>query len=212
MKLINTNNWKRKEYFDFYSKYEDPFLGIVSRVECTSDYLKAKSQKTSFFSSYLHKALIVINQIEEFKFRILDNKVVMYEQIHCASTIGRKDNSFAFSFCLFNKDYHQFDINLKNEISQVEKSTGLREVNDGYRMDVIYFSTLPWTTFTGIKHPVKLGTKESIPKITFGKVYQKEGKWFMPVSVDIHHGFADGYHVSKFFENFEKLLNKNHTH
>lgn len=207
MKFINKDNWQRKEYFEFYSTFDDPFFGIVSQVECTSAYIRSKKHNISFFSYYLYCALKAVNEIDEFKYRIVENKIAYFDKIHCASTIGRADNSFAFSFCLYNSDFQQFSTNLSKEINAVQNSKGLRVDNDGFRLDVIYFSTIPWTTFTGIKHPFKSGSNESVPKITFGKIYEKNKKWFMPVSVDIHHGFADGYHAGIFFQKFQENLN-----
>lgn len=33
-------------------------------------------------------------------------------------------------------------------------------------------------------------------------------KWEMPVSIHVHHGLMDGYHVEKFVEIFQALLNE----
>jgi chloramphenicol O-acetyltransferase type A len=34
------------------------------------------------------------------------------------------------------------------------------------------------------------------------------GKKTMPVSVHVHHGLADGYHVGLFVERFQELMNE----
>ena len=48
--------------------------------------------------------------------------------------------------------------------------------------------------------------KDSIPKITFGKFYEKAGKTMLPISVHAHHGLMDAIHVSKFLNETEQLL------
>jgi len=55
MKIIDTENWNRKEHFDFFSKMASPFFGIVTEVDCTKAYKKAKENENSFFAYYLHK-------------------------------------------------------------------------------------------------------------------------------------------------------------
>ncbi len=97
----------------------------------------------------------------------------------------------------------------KAEIEEVKNSIGLRLNAHAKRNDVIHYSSIPWTHFTGLTHPRKYGDGESVPKISFGKMFVKEDKWFMPVAVYVHHGLADGYHVSKYFEVYQKLMNEN---
>ena len=209
MQTIDLKNWKRREYYEFYSQFEDPFFGIMSEIDCTLAYNYSRKENISFFANYLHKSLVAVNKIKEFKYRILEDNVVLFDKIHCASTIGRKDNSFAFSFAPFEENFINFNNNLQKEIDNVENSTGLRLNNDGFRKDVIYFSTIPWIKFTGIKHPVNMKVKDSVPKITFGKAFPRDKRWILPVSVDIHHGFADGYHVAEYFNIFQNLMNQN---
>ena len=35
-KLIDIDNWKRKEHFLFFSKFEEPFFGVTVKVDCTT--------------------------------------------------------------------------------------------------------------------------------------------------------------------------------
>lgn len=208
MKIIDTYKWDRKEYFDFFSKYDDPFHGLVSEIDCTVAYHKAKLDNISFFSYYLHKAIIAINQIAVFKYRIVDDKVVLFDKIHAATTIGRKDGTFSFSFTEFDKVYATFSTALKNVIEQVNNSKGLGIATNTYRADVIHFSSIPWNSFTSITHARNLKGVDTVPKITFGKMFLKEKKYFMPIAINVHHGFADGIHISQFLELFQQLMNK----
>ncbi len=97
-KYVDINNWKRKEYYEFFSKYDEPFWGIVTEIDCTIAYEKVKQNNSSFFSYYLYKSTQAINMIEEFRYRIEDEKVVLFEEIHAATTIGRDDETFGYSF------------------------------------------------------------------------------------------------------------------
>ena len=38
-----------------------------------------------------------------------------------------------------------------------------------FRDDLIYYSTVPWISFSSVSHPRKLNQEESIPKLVFGK-------------------------------------------
>ena len=44
------------------------------------------------------------------------------------------------------------------------------------------------------------------PLFDWGKYYEKDGKIFMPVSVQTHHSFVDGIHVGQFADRLQKYL------
>jgi len=50
-------DWKRREHFEFFKNYDEPFFGITVNVDCTRAYKRAKRDNVSFFVFYLHRAL-----------------------------------------------------------------------------------------------------------------------------------------------------------
>ena len=209
MKILDINNWKRKEHYNFFSKFDEPFFGIVSEIDCTLAYKFAKNNSKSFFAYYLHKSLLAVNEIEEFKYRIDNDKVVIYDEIHASSTIVRPDETYGFSFVHNNPDFEIFNKSLQIEIENVKNSVGLRLNKDGMRKDTIHYSSIPWSKFTGLTHARDFKIIDSVPKITFGKIFLKEEKWIMPIAIYAHHGLVDGLHISKYLDVFRRLMNDN---
>ena len=209
MKIVEINSWKRKEHYNFFSKFDEPFFGIVSEIDCTIAYEYVKNNSKSFFAYYLHKSLLAVNKIEEFKYRIDNDNIVIYNKIHASSTIIRDDETYGFSFALYNPDFEIFDKTLQKEIKNVKNSVGLRLNKDGLRKDTIHYSSIPWRKFTGLTHARNFSIKDSVPKITFGKIYLKEKRWIMPIAIYAHHGLVDGLHVAKYLDKFQKLMNCN---
>jgi chloramphenicol O-acetyltransferase type A len=207
-KIIEIKNWKRKDYFEFYSKYDEPFWGVVSEIDCTVAYETAKRNNISFFLYYLYRSTKAINMIEEFKYRIRDNEVILFDKVHSASTIGRDDESFGYSFIEYNSDFKIFESTAKIEIERINNSKGLSLNENSGRLDVIHYSTLPWTKFSGLTHARNFKHTDSVPKIVFGKCYNNGNKSMMNVSVNAHHGFADGLHAAKYLKLFQELMNE----
>jgi len=208
MKIINTENWPRKEHFEFFSKMASPYFGIVTEVDCTRAYETAKEKSCSFFAYYLHKSMIAANAVDELKYRIVNNDVVLFPIINAGATVGRKDGTFGFIFVNFSSDFEKFNTELQKEIENVHHSTGLRLNDDDIKKDLIRHSTIPWTSFTGLLHPTNFDQTESVPKITFGKFNIRDGKKYLPVSIEAHHGLVDGYHLAKYLEEFQRQLDK----
>ncbi len=207
MKVIDIENWNRKEHFEFFSRMKSPYFGIITEVDCTIAYQKAKETKQSFFATYLHKSMLAVNAVENLKLRIVDNQIVLLDTIHAGATIARADTTFGFIFVHFSPNFEVFATELQSEITAVQNSTGLRLNNDDIAKDLIRHSTLPWTSFTGLLHPTNFDSTESVPKITFGKFFEREGKKFLPVSIEAHHGLVDGYHLSQYLNEFQKQMN-----
>lgn len=203
---LDLNNWNRKEHFEFFSKMEEPFFGLTFTIDCTQAYNKAKELEISFFTYYLHKTLMAINIVENFKYRIIDNEVYIWDRIDVSSTIMREDKTFGFSLIEFDADLNQFNQNTIKEIERIQNTTGLltREFPDN---NLIHFSAIPWIDFTSISHARGFSFPDSCPKISFGKMTEANGKKSMPMSIHVHHGLVDGYHVGLFIEEFAKQMN-----
>jgi len=139
--VIDVNNWKRKEIYHFFSRFDEPFFGITANVDVTKAYQKSKDQGTSFFIYYLHKSLCAVNQLAALKYRILDEKVIEYSKIHASPTINRDDGTFGYSFIHFSEDYHVFAHNADIEIQRVRSSSNLFPPGNG--IDAIHYSPMP---------------------------------------------------------------------
>ncbi|NMH29399.1 chloramphenicol acetyltransferase [Flavobacterium silvaticum] len=203
---IDKATWNRKDHFDFFSQFEEPFFGLTFTVDCTIAYGKAKAQGVSFFLVYLHKTLQAVNAIENFRYRVIDGEVFLFDVVRASSTIARPDGTFGFSYIDYYEESGLFYEKALKVIDEVKNSTNLLPAGGGD--DPIHFSAIPWVDFTSLSHARSFLRKDSCPKISVGKMMEKDGKKSMPVSVHLHHGLADGYHIGLFAEKFQQLLNE----
>jgi len=206
MKIIDLENWNRKEHFEFFSKMKSPYFGFTTEVECTKAYDAAKEKGVSFFAYYLHKSMVAVNSVDELKLRMVDDQIILFDEVHGGSTIGRADGTFGFSFFHYSENFETFNEGLQKEIQSVQNSTGLGISNDDLPINHIRHTTIPWRSFSALLHPTNFDPKECIPKITFGKFNISDGKKYLPVSIEAHHGLADGLHLAKYVEEFERQL------
>ncbi len=205
---LDLTTWNRKEHFEFFGSFDEPFFGITSTVDFSKGYQKIKDLGYPYFLFYLHKSLQAANAVEAFRYRIEDGQIFVYDTIHASPTIGREDHTFGFSFMEFNKDFETFVSDSQKEIKEVTNSTGLRHTDNAKRIDTIHYSSIPWYNFTGITHARHFQFVDSVPKISFGRYTKEHGKLNLPLAVNVHHGLADGYHVGLYLEEFQRLLNE----
>lgn len=207
-KLLDLENWNRKEHFLFFKQMEEPFFGITTTIDCTKAYTLAKELGTSFFAYYMHKTIVAVNSIESFRYRIIDDSICIFDRIDVSATLMREDTTFGFSLIEYSSDYEVFAKNTSEEIERIQSTSGLftREFKE---TNVIHFSAIPWVNFTSLSHARSFTFPDSCPKISFGKMMiSNDGKRTMSMSIHVHHGLMDGFHVSQFLDCFQELMNQ----
>ncbi len=203
-KIMNIEAWERKDHFHFFNQFEEPFFGLCINVNVSRAYAYAKETGCSFFLYYLYQSLRAANEVEPFKYRIINNEVIIYDTVHASPTINRPNGSFGFSYMNYYSNFETFEEHAKLEIEKVQNSTGLIPAVSGE--NVIHYSSIPWINFTALSHARSYSFKDSCPKISFGKMTGENGMQTMPVSIHVHHALMDGFHVGQFTALFQEYL------
>lgn len=205
-KIIELASWNRREHFEFFCQFDEPFHGLVVNLDCTWAYRHCKQENVSFFVFYLHQVMKAVNLTAAMRYRIEEGLVVDYSTIHASATVGRSDHTFAFCPIKFHEDFSSFAKETGQAMDAIQASSGLGLAKNGVRNDVIHFSAMPWISFTGLTHARHFQRHDSVPKISVGKCFEQNGRLMMPVATYVHHGLADAYHVHQFLQTLETLL------
>jgi len=201
---LNLDTWNRKEHFQFFKQMEEPFFGITTRIDCTKAYAKSKELGVSFFTYYLHKTLLAVNAIPNFRYRIIDDEIYIFDTIDASATIFREDKTFGFSLIEYNENLTAFAEIARKEIERVKNTTGL--ITRDFEINLIHFSAVPWIDFTSYSHARSFSWPDSCPKISFGKMVEENNKKTMAMAIHVHHGLMDGYHVGEFVSLFQEMM------
>ena len=125
------------------------------------------------------------------------------------SQVKKRGFSFTFSFvyavtkcaneieefrCRFVEGKPAIFETIHTSFTYLDKSTELFKVS------------FPWVSFSHISHTESGKKDNAIPLFDWGKFYEKEGKIFMPFSVQVHHSFVDGVHIGKLAEKLQCYL------
>ena len=203
IKKIEIESWNRKELFYNFLDFEDPFFNICGHVEVTNLKTYCTRHQASFFIHSYYVVLKVVNQIEEFKYRIRGEDVIVHEKIRGSCPIMRANRTFGYGYFDFIEDLDEFILSAEAVIQKVQSGEPFDPRFD--EDDLIHSSVIPWVSFTSIEHAKRLNKGDSIPKVVLGKTYQQGASTMMPISVSGHHGLVDGLHAGEFFQDYEKL-------
>ncbi len=170
-------------------------VGVATvRLDATRCYTKAKQEGRSFFLTYLHHLLTVINQIPEFGYRLHEecpeDKFLACDLVHAGITVARPDHSFGFAFIESVEDEALFH---EQAAASIAACKAANDLVGSPRKDQIYVTVTPLMDFTSLVfNPT--GPRD-IPRIGFGKCVSCQGRYEMSMAIQYHHGFQDGYHV-----------------
>ncbi len=203
---LNVETWNRKEHFNFFKTFDQPYYGVTIQLDCTRAYTQCKKLGVSFYSYYLHRTLVAINDTENFKYRIEGDDVYICDQVDASSTILRDDHTFGFSHIKFKPDVIEFHQVVTAEIERIKNTTGL--FTTGPLTNVIHFSALPWVNFTHISEAFNKAANDSCPKVAVGKLTEVGERKLLPFAIHVHHALVDGYHLGLFLDKLQLLLNE----
>jgi chloramphenicol O-acetyltransferase type A len=201
---IDLAAWERKATFDFFRDYRDPYFNIAANVDVSRLYSFCKRRELPFSIAALFCSISAANEIREFRLRMIGEKVVEFDRVEATQTILNEDNTFSFCYFPWCDTIEEFVAEGKRSR---EKYAALRsfDVETG-RLDLIYYSVIPWVSFTSFKHANSGDNRQSVPRMVFGKMFEQDGRRLMPFSVEAHHCLMDGYHIGKYFNLFQERL------
>ena len=207
MKKIDIENWNRKQQYFFFKDFDDPYFNICTEIDVTRLKTYVRDEDKPFFLSllfYLHDSA---NEVMEFRLRLVEDEVFEVEKAGIGTTVLLDDDTFAFCYFDRQESLADFIEHGKKRMEQVRKNTIMDEAEG--RLDIFHSTSLPWTSFTSIKHARnKAGETAGIPKFVIGKYFRKNDRWMMPISVEVHHALMDGIHLARFLNKLQEKLDK----
>ena len=202
---LNIATWPRRATYEFFKDYEDPFFNFSANVDVTALYAFCKQNELSYALTALYYSQLAANQIREFRIRLLDGRLVEFDSIEATQTILNDDETFSFSYFEARSDVFEFDRAGREALEKYKRLKTFDVERD--RLDLVYYSVIPWVSFTSFKHASRINRTQTVPRIVFGKRFVDGDRQKMPVSVEANHTIMDGLHVGKYFILLQELLN-----
>jgi len=202
---IDVTSWARRDVFEFFRDFDKPYFNICTRVDVTNLLPYVRSRTLSVSLTYHYFALRLANEIEPFRYRLKEGKVLVHDVIHGGTTILLPNETFILGYFDYHQDFKKFMAEASIAIDQARSGDAAfrPRSNDDAR---VHFTTLPWVSFTSFSHARNWRREDSVPKIAFGKFSDENGRTFLPISVEVHHALVDGFHVGQFLSRLEEAL------
>lgn len=199
-RVIDEATWERAMHCMVFRNSVEPAFCVTFEADVTELKKYVKNNNLSFTLAMVYAVCKCANQIEAFRYRFVDGKVVLFDNIDTAFTyLNKKTNLFKVVNVPMMDDLREY-------CTKAKKIADEQEVyfTGPLGNDVFQCSPMPWVTYTHISHTNSGKKDNATPLFDWGKYCENDGRIIMPISVQVHHSFVDGIHIGEFVDSLEK--------
>lgn len=206
-KKIDNNKWSRKEYFQHY------FLNIPCTYSMTVklDITHIKENNKKLYPTMLYCITTIVNRHSEFRTAFNENNElgIYSEMIPCYTIFHKDTETFSNIWTTYTQDLETFLNLYENDIHEFgNNNTNGIIGKPNIPNNSFTVSMIPWTTFEGFNLNLQKGYNYLIPIFTMGKYYKEKNKFILPFAIQVHHAVCDGFHICRFINELQELINK----
>lgn len=202
--VIDEQNWKRAMHCMVFRNSIEPAFCVTFELDITNFLNKIRKEKYSFTMAMVYVISKCANEIEEFRYRFVDGKVVLFDKIDTAFTYLNNETELFKVVNVPMRDTLKEYVLEATKIAKEQKEYFTGPLGN----DVFQFSPMPWVSYTHISHTNSGKKDNATPLFDWGKYFERDGKVILPFSVQVHHSFVDGIHIGKLAEAVQRYLDE----
>ena len=207
MEPFHYADWERREAYEFFSTFSNPFYMVTFQTDITELYNYTKAHGLSFYCGMIWACTEAINRVRAFRVSLENGKLALLDGRHP-------------SFTDLKPGAEQFHIVTMKHLPTIEafcEEAGRRSKAQTFFVDLeqesdalIYYTCLPWIELTALTNERDLSdpkaADDSIPRISWGKYKDENGRKTIGISVEVNHRFIDGLHIGQFAAKLEHCI------
>lgn len=198
-------NYYRKEIFERFRAYRDPFYSISFKLEFSrlKAFLDARGWKTYLNLCYFFTRAMA--PLEDFRYGLLDGEIVLHDSIHLGLTVPAAGGLFGFASFDYQPDAERF--NAEAVMPSPDEPPALGDTNGRQQ---VFFTAIPGIPFQTFTHATD-DPADSSPRVAFGKPYEEAGELWVPVGIQVNHSFVDGRALGELYERAVESFSEPHV-
>lgn len=201
---IDPKTWERAQQYHFFRTFERPHYATTVRMDVTDLMQHRKACGLSPFRHAVWAIGVGLHAVQQLCVRFQGDTVLQYDRLILSSTVALDNGEYRYGYYPFDPDRTRFDADCARIMAEVRDKSGLN-ANDGALQNIAYLSCLPWLDYTSLDNALP-SADDCIPRISWGKIVEKDGRFDMAMTLQVHHAIADGLHVAQFFDATQTAL------
>ena len=202
---VDIDEWSRGSLFQFYIEKMRIVMSLTVDINVAPLITYTKKNALKFYPAMIWVVSKVINSHDEFKYSWdTDGNLIRWDSISPSYTIfNRDDECFSKFVTEYTDDIFEF---YQRTVDDQRKYQEERAIIGNQPQNFFDVSCLPWVKYKHFDVYVFDEGKFLAPVLTWGKYEVQNGNALMPLTMNIHHAVADGFHLSRFFNEVQELI------
>ena len=202
---VDIDEWSRGSLFQFYIEKMRIVMSLTVDINVAPLITYTKKNALKFYPAMIWVVSKVINSHDEFKYSWdADGNLIRWDSISPSYTIFNRDDECFSKFVTEYTDYI-FEF-YQRTVDDQRKYQEERAIIGNQPQNFFDVSCLPWVKYKHFDVHVFDEGKFLAPVLTWGKYEVQNGNALMPLTMNIHHAVADGFHLSRFFNEVQELI------
>lgn len=199
---IDLRKWSRGEMFHYFSKMAPTGYSLTVELDVTRmrETLKASGRK--FFPAYLWLVTKLLNEQTEFKIAEVDGQLGYYNTLTpLYAAFHDDDKTFSLMWTDYDDSFPAFyETYIADQLQHGAHHGVLAKEPQLPPPNAYTVSCVPWIPFGHFAVHSYENKPYYFPSVEAGKFQERNGRFYMPLSITCHHAATDGYHVGRFLD------------
>lgn len=202
---IDMNRWDRGRLFETYIKSMRVVMSMTADIDAAPLLKLTKTNGLKFYPAMIWAVSKTVNARGEFKYGWDERgELIKWDFVSPSyAEFHKDDEKCTKTVTEYSDDLFDFHARFLEDREKYKNSRGFAAEHPPNFFDV---SCLPWLRYHSFDIHVFDEGKFLAPVVTWGKYEHEEGRCLMPLTMNIHHAVADGFHLARFFIELQTLI------
>lgn len=204
---VDLSTYPRREHFAHYRDVVPCTYSMTVEIDVTRFVTAIKATSRRSYISQIWALASIVNTHDEFRMTVTDSgALAVWPSLDPSFTIFHPaQETFSSVWVPFDEDFGAFHEAAARTIEDYADATALfpQGPPPGNMFNV---SSLPWTSFTGFTLHIDEGSKHLAPIFTLGRYVERDGRTLLPLTAQVHHAVADGFHTSRLLNELQEMF------
>ena len=207
---IDLQSWPRGQMFYYFSKMVPTGYSLTVDMDVTELRQTLKEKGLKFFPAYLWLITKHLNGREEFKIAEKDGILGYFDTLTpLYASFHEDDHTFSLMWTEYSDSFPQFyQAYMENQERFGDRHGVLCQPQTPPPANAYTVSCIPWVNFTHFAVHSYENKPYYFPSVEAGKMVERAGRLYMPLSITCHHATTDGYHIKCFLESLQEDMRR----
>lgn len=203
---IQLDGWARREHFEHYRSQVPCTYSMTTKLDITA----LVEAKVRLYPAMLYLLTRAVNRFPEFRMDFdSEGKLGVYGEMHPCYTIFHRDSeTFSNLWTEHTEDYQVFCRAYERDLEQFGSNKSMMAKPD-VPANTFPVSMIPWESFDGFNLNLEKGYSYLLPIFTMGRYAENNGRYLLPLSIQVNHAVCDGFHVCRFVSALREMIDGN---